>query len=63
MMIDPNIIIYRGGTPFAIIAQTLGYLVRVGSAYEAAEARVPFSDTDAFEALLVEHEAPFTRAG
>jgi hypothetical protein len=56
-----NVIIYRGGTHFALIAQKLGYLVRVGSWLEPAEARVPEIDAESFEALLAEEGAPFAR--
>jgi hypothetical protein len=56
-------IIYRGGTPFAIVAQILGYLVRIGSWTEPAEAHVPEEDAEAFEAILADEDVTFGKIG
>ena len=56
-------IIYRGGTPFAIVAQILGYLVKTGSWLEPAEAHVPEADAEAFETILAEDDITFANIG
>lgn len=50
---------YRGGTPFAVVSETLGYLLIVGSWTEPAVSRVPRKDAESFEALLKEHDVKF----
>lgn len=56
-------IIYRGGTAFAIAAQELGYLVDAGTWLEPAEAHVPEQDAEAFENILAEEDITFARIG